>query len=486
MSFLRSAALACLGLPVLLGCATAAALPQLLAVYESYLPGDEAPPVELRGVRLGPDNSLLPGGPLLLAREKGRNLGNPVLLADGAGGAFLAWESTSPDGSVKELRLLRLDGQARPAWREPVKVAGGDGLASSPALALDGAGGVLVAWNIEHEDYISRTCVQRLDGSGVRSWETAIPTPEGYSSYTSRLAPDGQGGTFLLCEEISPETYATCVLQHVGADGRLLLGNGQRSLPVFASGRAESVCEALPDGAGGLLLVGEAVTRSLEGPASSSVLFQRFGPMGSAVWGSPPAPVQVKEPWNYSYGATALGDGAGGVFAAWLVSDPAIEANWDNLPDSDVMVQRLDGRGSLLWPDSLGLLFGGGQREILPALAVTPAGGLFVLALSTDRSEYGGARLLAQQLDGAGKRLWGEGEAVTLVDAEQMLRAVVAVPRGAELTVLYLGDDATDSSCHAYLISVDAAGTPAPGGPIRLDATSPGERALRVVELSGR
>src|SRR5262249_47343765 len=72
-----------------------------------------------------------------------------VLIADGSGGAIVAWRDARPGASVADLYAQHVlsSGQVDPRW--PVNglaVSTAPGAQQSPAIVEDGAGGAIVAW----------------------------------------------------------------------------------------------------------------------------------------------------------------------------------------------------------------------------------------------------------------------------------------------------------------------------------------------------
>ncbi len=99
---------------------------------------------------------------------------DPVVMADGAGGAFIAWSEYRYDGGPTSPRshilAQRINSAGVLQWGlEPVT----EGPVGQfyPAMASDGADGVIVTWldqvNSQGTYYIY---AQRLNGAGIRQW----------------------------------------------------------------------------------------------------------------------------------------------------------------------------------------------------------------------------------------------------------------------------------------------------------------------------
>jgi hypothetical protein len=195
----------------------------------------------------------------------GRGIVGPLALpntihvvADGSGGALLAWFDHRPGG--RGVYALRVDaeGAAMPGWSpdgSPV-FAEYDSVGRGPldqihALAPDGAGGAFIAWLDTRGTPPGGTLVydvyaQHMLGNGARdpAWpEDGLPLVTGPGfKYPHALVADDAGGFWLASEK----AYDTSRLEvtHYGGDGDSL---GAWSTPSFASRPVLA-----PDGTGGV------------------------------------------------------------------------------------------------------------------------------------------------------------------------------------------------------------------------------------------
>ena len=95
---------------------------------------------------------------------------NPVIVADGAGGAFFVWDDYR--SGTSDIYVQRLDGAGVHQW-----TTNGVGLSTAPrsqrlSIAIsDGAGGVIVAWSDKrNEDPNHDIYARRIGGDGVPVW----------------------------------------------------------------------------------------------------------------------------------------------------------------------------------------------------------------------------------------------------------------------------------------------------------------------------
>lgn len=107
-----------------------------------------------------------PGGGLEVATSSVR-IRTAALVAD-TSGSFVAWNEAGDDSTRALITHVTTAGACQPDWPTGGKVIGEGQFASSPTLALDGTGGVYLAW-IGHASDAAPGDVRlvRLDGSGV-------------------------------------------------------------------------------------------------------------------------------------------------------------------------------------------------------------------------------------------------------------------------------------------------------------------------------
>ena len=112
-----------------------------------------------------------PAGGLAVCDATGNQI-QPRLVADGADGAFVAWQDqrTSPDGDPY-LQHLNADGTLAPGWPANGKAvcnASGAELISLDSMVGDGAGGAILVWSDARDSLITGRDVyaQRIDSDG--------------------------------------------------------------------------------------------------------------------------------------------------------------------------------------------------------------------------------------------------------------------------------------------------------------------------------
>ncbi len=160
------------------------------------------------------------GTPVTLATERQFA---PASIADGAGGVIVAWtdKRDGPDGGVW---AQRLDASGAPAWAaDGVPVGTTPQGQHDPLIVADGAGGAIVAWSADAMTPPGMTLLaQHLDASGAGQWSSGGITVSGTVSTKGLggMVADAAGGTILVWSDgrgVDPDIYS----KRIGADGQL-------------------------------------------------------------------------------------------------------------------------------------------------------------------------------------------------------------------------------------------------------------------------
>lgn len=246
------------------------------------------------------------------------------VISDGAGGAFVAWRRSPPDRGMIAVQHVLADGSFAPGWPDTgaVAVDGSIGPSVLP-LALDGAGGVFVAWQDFRISYGRQVVyVQHLDASGhpVANWTSSgLPCSDGEGGqFDPVLVPDGAGGVIVTWWD--GRNFATS-----GYDIRAQRMNGDGFRPPgWSPGGGVIVCDApanqeapgiCTDGAGGALITW-ADARA--GQTETAVFAQHLLANGTVADGWAPDGLPIGEDAHLYLSPSIVTDGNGGAFVAWI------------------------------------------------------------------------------------------------------------------------------------------------------------------------
>lgn len=177
------------------------------------VPGDL--PLRLRIQHVTAGGVLAPGWPadgIAIAstpHEAGLLRGNDVvdgqrhsIVADGAGGALVAWTDLRTDGGDVYAARIRADGTLAPGWSAGGRnVASGPGVQRLPQLAPDGGGGAYLAWVDLGADAQGDLVATHLTGDGVPApgWPAGGRVVAGGAGgiLNARLTADDDGAAYV-------------------------------------------------------------------------------------------------------------------------------------------------------------------------------------------------------------------------------------------------------------------------------------------------
>jgi hypothetical protein len=167
----------------------------------------------VRVQRLDASGSVAPGWPAegAIAARPTHDPSEVHVIADGTGGASVAWLEPSYDVPTGDVRVSRVLANGRPAqgWAPEGVLAGGGqepSLASPSVLVADGTGGCYVAWP-DQALYRGRAYVQHLsaDGQIFPGWPAHGLTLESELHNNEKVfaLADGAGGLYVAWDQVT-------------------------------------------------------------------------------------------------------------------------------------------------------------------------------------------------------------------------------------------------------------------------------------------
>ncbi len=237
---------------------------------------------------------------------------NPVATSDGAGGAIIAWidQDAATYRSVVRAQCLAADGRRLWAVDGVLLCAPADNF--DPAIVGDGDGGAIVAWSNEPVGGNRAVRAQHLVAGGVAAWSpggVALGVAAG-AQWGTAMAPDGAGGAIVAWQDfrgVDGDIYA----QRVTPGGSLLWPAA--GLPIATASGDQGPPRLAPDGAGGALATWTNLVGSPGYP--EHILAQRLAPDGARLWSRGGAALCTAA--SPQYMGDIIGDGTGGAIVAW-------------------------------------------------------------------------------------------------------------------------------------------------------------------------
>ena len=314
-----------------------------------------------------------------------------VAVHDGAGGVVVAWQDQRNlyDQDIYTQHVLA-SGVVDPAW--PV-----DGLAvcaapdeqSSPFIVADGAGGAIVAW-ADARNGANGVYAQHVLASGTvdPAWPAdgrALCTVHDYRSPRSML-PDSDGGA-LVVWSYAPNEQTDTYAQHVLSSGVVDPAWPPDGLAIATGPRDEGNARMVADGAGGALIAFTETYRGVEGFYVSDIYAHHLLASGALDPAWPARGLAVcTAPGDQ--GGGIMPDGKGGAFAVW--------GDTRSQHYLEIYAQHVLGSGMVdpAWPiDGLPIVTGPPGNRADLAMASDGAGGLILVWIEPGQDDYWDIRM---------------------------------------------------------------------------------------------
>ena len=345
------------------------------------------------------------------------------MIADGNGGALIAWEDERNEGVTQDdIYAIRIDsdGTVHTGWAaNGTLVCDTAGDQSSPVITDDGAGGAIIAW-VNDEAWPYDIYAQRVDTDGNLKWPWGTPTTDGIQACTegsSRTYPnivaDGSNGAIVAWQD-SREPWGDIYAQRLDSQGTRLWGDSAAAVCQYSTGDSTQKCPQLAaDGSGGAVFSWQD-NRDF-GTTGWDIYAQKLDAAGAMQWpvgspvvgGIPISTATGDQTYQEAYPRCrqVVSDGAAGLIMAWQDGRST---------DTDIYAQRVDTSGATQWGNNgLGVCTESGNQE-RPCLDSDGSGGS-VIGWSDARDSDGGADIFAQRVNNAGSAQWtAGGEPVSL------------------------------------------------------------------------
>lgn len=203
----------------------------------------------------------------------------PRAASDGAGGVLVAWQDARVD-TATDIYVQRIGASGGSLWGNGGNaVCTAIGSQTLPVVVADGAGGAVIAWT-DDRALDSDVYVQRVSPLGAMQWAAngvAVCLAAGVQENLA-AASDGTGGVMLAWRDLragaaNPDLYVRRVSGTGAPQGAV---NGE---PLCVAAGAQAVPALVSDGVGGAIATWED-RRSV----NADIYVQRVNPAGVASW----------------------------------------------------------------------------------------------------------------------------------------------------------------------------------------------------------
>jgi flagellar hook capping protein FlgD len=265
--------------------------------------------------------------------------GSPTIVSDGAGGAIIAWTDARPGSSECDIYGQRVNAAGVTEWApDGVPLCTALKCQREAAIAADGAGGAIVTWQ-DSREYLSDIYAQRVSAAGVPQWATdGISLSTGAELLNgAAIMPDGTGGAIVTWEDQRTRN-ADIHAQRVNAVGvPQWTADGLAVCTATGQQRAPTL---VSDGAGG------AIITWFDWRSFYSIYAQRVGATGALQWAVDGVALCAGP--GAGGGPVPVSDGAGGAIVAWGDLREGYD-RWDRAR-GDIYAQRVTSDGTTVPP----------------------------------------------------------------------------------------------------------------------------------------
>ncbi len=335
---------------------------------------------------------------------------DPILLPDGANGAISIFTG-DVDGNIYAQRLTTGGAIAWGSSSNPVSVCVSTGQKYSVSAIADGAGGAFVAWtDYRHDQYVGEIYLQKISATGVVQWAAnglRVTNSPASDEYQPLLCLDGGGGVIITW--YGDDTLAQniqCYAQRYNSAGAAQWGATGIQVSTAAGFRAPSTI--LSDGANGAIIFFIDTRNDPNGfdytylsnfnLSNADIYAQRLDGSGTRLWGAAGAAI-ITAPGNQNddIDGKALPDGSGNVILVFNDgrNDPGSYLNYD------IFAQKVNSNGVVQWAATGVPVCTAAENQFITGIASDGAGGVVVSMLYESLN-----RMYTQRIISTGANAW--------------------------------------------------------------------------------
>lgn len=252
-------------------------------------------------------------------------LGNVNAVSDGAGGVFVGWIESNPGPNYRAFvtHLLStgdIDARWPAAGRAVSTTLNGQ---TTPQFALDGAGGVYVAWTEARSGGPIQVYCQRFTVAGVPSWpDTGIRVSNrDRASSDPHVVADNSGGVLIAWLYDYGAADVDVLGARLTSTGALAPGWTAGGHNLDGRSGIQNQLAATTDNAGGLWV---AYSNDVTGSVRPSL--RRIGPGGTNLWGTDN--VRFAGLLDVAVSPKLCTDGGSGVYMTWEDYSTGVTLTW--------------------------------------------------------------------------------------------------------------------------------------------------------------
>ena len=361
----------------------------------------------------------------------------PSIIADGTGGAFIAWGDER--GADRDIYVQRIDAMGNPLWAaDGVPVCLAAGIQDLPEMVSDGAGGVIITWGDSRAD-AGDIYAQRVNSLGAPQWAAdgfPLCTVAGTQGLP-QIVSDGASGAIVTWYDqrgADSDIYAQRI-SAVGVHSWMIDG-----VPLCTAAQNQTVPTIVADGAGGAI-----VTWRDNRADAGDIYIQSIDALGVVQWAADGFPVCTVV--GLQDRPVLISDGASGAIVAW---------HDQRSGNHDIYAQRVTAPGVHSWMiDGVPVSLATGD-QFSPSITTDGAGGAIIAWQDTRNGPFYDA--FVQRISFSGNVQWtNDGVALCTEPASQGDINAVADGAGGAIVSWF---DLRDGTFNVFAQHVNGGGYP--------------------------
>ena len=254
-------------------------------------------------------------------------------VADGTGGVIVVWTDYRASVTSDDLYAQRITSSASLAWAaDGVAICDSPNWQTEPTIAMDNAGGAVIAWRDNRNTLRYDIYVQRITLAGTAQWADDGRTVGTIASDggAPQVVSDGAGGTFVVWRDYRDAGDFDIYAQHFSQVGQYLWSTA--GVAVCNVSYDQETPRIVADDQGGAVIAWQDERST----AGVDLYTQRLDATGAAKWAA--GGIALSTAAGDQLASVLAADGNGGFISVWYD---------DRDGDNDIYAQRVDQFGYL-------------------------------------------------------------------------------------------------------------------------------------------
>jgi hypothetical protein len=265
-----------------------------------------------------PNSNWIPDG--IPVSAAAGNQYTPQAVSDNAGGAIIVWQDGRQGAGNYNIIAQRVDGDGNLLWAPggvPVCAAADNQI--NPTIVADGSGGAYIAWQDyrkgnEYDIYVQHITADGLVFPNTRWANDGLGVcVAANSQFYPVVTQDGTGGVFVAWQDYRSGSDNHIFAQHLTAQGAITGGWPVNGTPVCQAQYSQYYPVLTGDGTSGVFIAWQDYR-----DGATNHIYAQHQTSGNAGWTADGIPVTTAS--NGQFAPQVAQDGSGGAFIAWYDS----------------------------------------------------------------------------------------------------------------------------------------------------------------------